>query len=870
MPSKWALGGGGRRGADSDGAAAPGQGTARAGAVGGRPSPLACGFSTARAAVALRIVRRFLVSSSALTLAATMRAAADPLQGSAALLVHLDTFDVIQFAMFVGAMGAALLSAGWLIRERGKIAGENQALREKVADLSAGLQRYEALLNLGDRRVVVWEHGNSRPQIIGGLPDDSGAPDNRSGFLAFGRWLAADSAAALDRAVALLRDRGRPFELVVETAKGVPLDVSGRTAGGFAAVSFVSLGQLEADRAMLEAENRALGEALATLRDLLDRLEFPAWTRGGDGHLDWVNAAYAKDVEAADPNAAVAEGRELLGTLARQRIDRERAERLHFHDRLSTVVGGDRRVFDVTDVAGAIGSAGIALDVTEVETVRAELKRTLDSHAETLDQLNTAVAIFDPQMRLRFHNQAFQKLWGLDRTFLAKAPDNAMLFDQLRGAGKLPEQPEWRRWKESMLSAYRSVDPQEHLWHLPDGRTLRVIANPHPSGVTWVFENLTEKFDLESRYNALMKVQGETLDHLAEGVAVFGPDGRVRLSNPAFATLWSLPEALAAEGVHISDIRAACERFSNPAQWDQLVTAITGFDDNRDAFTGQTELTGGLILSFAVVPLPNGQTMLTFVDVTDTVRVERALMERNEALERTDQLKNDFVQHVSYELRSPLTNIIGFAELMRTPAVGPLNQRQRDYLDHISTSSAILLTIVNDILDLATVDAGIMELEIADVRIADAVAAAAERISDRLREHRIGLDLDIAAGAASFRADAERVKQVLYNLLSNAANYAPEGSVIGLHARRHAGDIVFTVHDDGPGMPQDVLDTVFKRFESRANGGRRRGAGLGLSIVKSLVELHGGTVELDTAPGKGTTVICRFPVEARTFRAAAE
>lgn len=812
---------------------------------------------------------RLAASVSTIALCWSVEASAAPASPTAALAVHIDTFDVIQFAMFVGAMSAALVSAGWLIRERGKIAGENHALREKVADLSTGLQRSEALLNLGDRRTIVWEHGKIGPEIIGSLPGDSGAPDSRSGFLAFGRWLSAESAAALDRAVTLLRDKGRPFQLVVETAQGVPLDVSGRTAGGFAAVSFVSLGRLESERAILEAENRNLGEALATLRGLLDRLDIPVWMRGGDGHLNWVNAAYARNVEASDAPAAVGEARELLGTLARQRIDRERGQGA-FHDRLSTVVKGDRRVFDVTDFAGLAGSAGIALDVTEIEAVRAELKRTIDSHAETLDHLNTAVAIFDPQMRLRFHNQAFQKLWGLDSGFLAKAPDNSMLLDHLRGAGKLPEQPEWRRWKESMLAAYRSVEPQEHLWHLPDGRTLRVIANPHPSGVTWVFENLTEKFDLESRYNALMKVQGETLDHLAEGVAVFGPDGRVRLSNPAFATLWSLPDTLAAEGTHISAIRTACQPFSDPGQWDRFVSAITGFEDNREAFTGQVETAGGPILSYAVVPLPNGQTMLSFVDVTDTVRVERALTDRNEALERADRLKNDFVQHVSYELRSPLTNIIGFAELLRSPAVGPLNQRQRDYLDHIGTSSAVLLTIVNDILDLATVDAGIMELDIAEVRIEDAAKDAAERIGDRLREHEIALRTEIQPGAGSFRADAERVKQVLYNLLSNAANYAPEGSVIRLAAYREDGDVVFSVHDDGPGMPQDVLDMVFRRFQSRANGGRRRGAGLGLSIVKSLVELHGGTVEFDTGPGKGTTVTCRFPVEARTFRAAAE
>ncbi len=262
--------------------------------------------------------------------------------------------------------------------------------------------------------------------------------------------------------------------------------------------------------------------------------------------------------------------------------------------------------------------------------------------------------------------------------------------------------------------------------------------------------------------------------------------------------------------------------------------------------------------------------MLTFIDVTDTVRVERALKEKNEALSLADQIKNDFVQHVSYELRSPLTNIIGFTELLQTPTFGSLNERQLEYLDHIGTSSAVLLTIVNDILDLATVDAGIMQLDIDDVSVTNEISAAAKRVSERLHEHDIGLDIDIADDVETFRADANRVRQVLFNLLSNASNYAPEGSTVALQVARDGTDIVFAVHDDGPGMPGDVLDTVFKRFQAYQNGGRKRGVGLGLSIVKSFVELHGGRVEIETGADIGTTVICRFPSEARSFRVAAE
>ena len=225
---------------------------------------------------------------------------------------------------------------------------------------------------------------------------------------------------------------------------------------------------------------------------------------------------------------------------------------------------------------------------------------------------------------------------------------------------------------------------------------------------------------------------------------------------------------------------------------------------------------------------------------------------------------------MSYELRSPLTNIIGFTELLSLPSTGPLSQRQQEYVEHIGSSSAVLLTIVNDILDLATVDAGIMQLDIAEVQVGRTIAGAAELIADRLAEHSISLSVDTAAAPASFHGDETRIRQILYNLLTNAVNYAPDGSTITLGCRRTEAGVEFAVHDDGPGMSPEVLDTVFRRFEPRGNGGRRRGAGLGLSIVKSFVELHGGSVRIESASGRGTTVVCVFPTAPTGMRAAAE
>jgi signal transduction histidine kinase len=779
--------------------------------------------------------------------------------------------EVIQLAVFLGVTGAAIFSALWLIRERGRTAAENVKLRTRVGDLTNALRRAEALLNLKDQRFIVWSDEARKPEIIGALPASFGVPDDRSTLLAFGKWLTPRSAATMEQAVAGLRETAATFDLVLETQKGVLLEAQGRSAASHVAVRLLSFSSARREHAELRLDYERVSAEHDSLLSLARAIEMPMWLRGPDQRLAWVNPAYAAAVEAESPKAAIEEDRQFLGTSARQAIANHHLAEPVFARRVSTVVGGDRKIFAVTDVAGPGGSAGIASDVTEIESVRAEYERTLQNHADTLDQLNTAVAIFDEKQKLRFFNQAFQKLWDLDPVFLESAPDHALLLDRLRSDGKLAEQPEWRRWKENLLSAYRAVEPQEHWWHLPDGRTLRVVANPQPKGgVTWVFENLTEKIDLESRYNTAVRVQGETLDNLAEGVAVFGADGRLRLVNPAFSSLWRLPAGVVETGTHISVIRAACAVVAENSPWSELVATVTGFDDERRNSHGQTELIDGTVLRYAIIHLPNGQVMTTFVDVTDSVNVERALKDKNEALEMADRLKNDFVQHVSYELRSPLTNIIGFTELLALPETGPLTERQKEYVEHIGSSSSVLLTIVNDILDLATVDAGIMELEIVDVRIADTIHSAADLISERLKEFGIRLELDIAEAPESFQADEHRVRQILFNLLSNAANYAPENGSVRLSCRGAGNAIEFSVHDDGPGMSEEVLETIFRRFEPRPNGGRRRGAGLGLSIVKSFVELHGGNVRIDTDPESGTTVTCRFPLVPEGLAQAAE
>lgn len=782
----------------------------------------------------------------------------------------LTAFDVIFLVVLIGAVSFAVISAITLIRTRNRAESENTELRSRVADLKADSDRVQAMIDSGEDCLIAWSAIGETPLVAGRLPEQTGAPTERAGLLAFGTWLQPESAARLDRMAARLRKAGEAFDITIASTAGRLIEAKGSTVGAAAIVRLRDLTGDRLARAEAEARHDLLEAEVEAMRAMFSVAPVPIWLRDETGRLVWLNAAYAAAVEAEDEADAVDRELELLDSSGCRAISEEHKKEPIILKRLPAIVAGARHVFDVTDVATPNGSGGIAIDVSAAEAAEAALRREIDFNARTLDQLTTAVAIFGPDKRLKSCNAAYRTLFDFDAPFLQSNPDEHAILDRMRAARRLPEQADFKNWRNDLLSAYQSVETSERIWHLPDGQTLRVIANPNPQGgMTWVYENVTERLDLESRYNALIHVQGETIDHLAEGVAVFGSDGRLRLHNPSFASTLDLDPALLEGSPHVSEIVGACRQpGDDETDWTSFTARVAGVDETRSSFSRRMERANQRVIDYAAVPLPNGQTMVTFVDVTDSAQVERALVERNEALEAADALKNAFIQHVSYELRSPLTNIIGFTQLLADNRIGPLNDRQREYIGYVMSSSAALLAIVNDILDLATIDAGIMELDLGEVDVAETVAATIEGVQDRVTESGIEVETKVADGTGYIIADERRVRQILFNLLANAIAFSPEGGRVTVEAKRSGETIEFVVSDEGPGVPDEFLETAFQRFASQPRGESRGGVGLGLAIVKSFAELHGGAVEIRPGEHKGSRAICRLPLRPGIAAAA--
>ena len=768
--------------------------------------------------------------------------------------------EITLLTFFLALLALSLFASVAFVRDRKAAERLETGARDEIVALQAETDRLKSLLLSESQILVTWAAASEEPEVLGDIAmvAPGGVPER---VLAFGTWLEPVTAHRMEQAVDALRRDGRGFVMTLTTRAGRPMEAEGRAIAGRAVLRLRDVSGIEQELLDLAARHDQLLSDIETMRALLDSLPAPVWARDSAGELVFVNSAYADAVDAGDPAEAVARRLELLDQSARAELGRTRAAGETYTGRLPAIAAGGRRIFEVVDVPSAAGSSGIAIDRTEVETMRAELTRMVEAHRRVLDQLATGVAVFNVDRKLTFYNAAFRVLFELDAGFLDQTPSDAAVLDTLRSKRKLPEEHDFRQWRQHLYEAYRTVEPKEHMWHLPDGRALRVVTTPNPEGgVTYLYDEVTERLDMHRRYDALIKVQSETLDHLSEAVAVFGSDGRVRLHNPAFQRMWKLSHDALEQHPHAEAVTAWCQALHDDnTVWRSLRASVTAID-NRESLVARIERRDGAMIDLATMPLPDGATLVTFQDRTDTVNVERALRERNEALEAADSIKIDFVHHVSYELRSPLTNIIGFANLLGDPAFGTLTHKQDEYLGYITASTNALLALINNILDLATIDAGAMTLNLGDVDIRNSMEAAAEGVQDRLVKNRISLDIRAPANIGSFVADERRLRQILFNLLSNAVGFSPEGETVTLVAERHPDAVYFRVTDRGPGIPPEVMDKVFDWFETESMGSQHRGPGLGLSLVRSFVELHGGTVTIDSASGQGTTVTCAFPV----------
>jgi len=762
----------------------------------------------------------------------------------------------IAYVATAGAAGLALAVSAWAWRLRARLSSRDRhgnaelvATRTALADCEGTLAAFDDTRLSLDATGVIGVIGEPGiwSDMARDLPGAAASPIDAV--------LDAVRATAGPRLEALIA-AGEPFDQVLDLPSGA-WRIDGRPAAGTAWLRLSRLG------GVTQVAESGLGL-------LADSSPAPTWIVDPAGRLAWANRAWLAEMKADSLEDA------LERSLSFDRgADAIVAEAGRMHARQEgfrwTTGGGRRRAWRIIAEPAPGGGGAVvafAIDMTEAEETRDTLRRHVEAHDETLNHLADAVAIFGPSKRLAFHNTAFQTLFNIDPAWLDERPTHAELLDRLRQRRLLPEVIDYAGWKARELEFYGASEATpDDSWSLPDGRTLRVVRQPHPlGGILLLFSDITDELQLRSRFNAQIQVQTATLDKLNDAVAVFGSDGRIRLHNEAFETFWKLTADQLTEASDFDAIAELCKAaLPDPALWLGLKARVADPDpESRVAISGEGRTADGRMASWQTRPLPDGATLVAFSDVTAQRELEQALAAKAAALEESQALKREFVGSVSYELRTPLTTIVGYSELLET--LGDLPERSRQQAGAIRVAASQLARSIDDVLDMAQIDAGEMELSLGDLHVRDMFAGIVSRYRPRVEGRGATLKAKCPARLPTIRADERRITQALDHLLENAVRAVSEGGEVTLSAEANASELRIRVEDTGRGIPYHLQAHVFDRFVRRDRGG----PGVGLALVKAMVEMHGGWAEVESEPGKGAAFILHLPLRASSAVAAPE
>ena len=769
-------------------------------------------------------------------------------------------------AWTVAAAWAVLAARG---REKRAESGQRQARRlARMVDESPAillLVRADGRIE-APQRLANWLGLEAVPQFLTEL--DGGRIDGGGG------GLTGEQLGELTEAVRRCQRTANPFRLVV-TPKGSKRSLALRghladpqiSPGGAALVWVFDFSDSESELVQLRDAARRAQDDFSALVGLIEAAPMPMWFRGPDGELRLVNSAYVEAVAGEDARQVVADGVELVenidGLTAKQIALQAAGKHLPIERIVPATIGGQRRSLRVSDLPlGQEGIAGYAVDIEDMEQLGRDFRAFREAQRAMLDQLSAGVAQFDVRRQLTFANQPFLRIFGLKPAVLIDPSPFERLLDLARDGGKVPEARDFPAWRREKAGWFLSNEPQEEAWSLADGTHLRVVAQPLPDGgLLLIAEDRTEQLRLSANRDTLLRTRTATFDSLFESIAIFAPDGKLQLWNRRFAADWGLDDTILDSHPRIEILlERIAARLKKPERARSVGDVVRAATLDRRQTGGRAMLADGRTLEFAGVPLPDGNGLLTVLDITDSQKAEEALKQRAAALEEADALKTRFLANMSYEFRTPLTSIGGFAELLEAGLGGDLSAQGHEYVAAILASVGRLGEQIESVLDLSQSEAGMLPLVSEEIELYPLVTRLVEDRAPRIREAGLTLDLRGDKGVGRITGDARRLARAIGHVLDNAIAATPAGGRVLVELSGRKGRARIVVSDNGPGMDAATLARALEGIKLSADGKAiERRQGLGLPLARRLVEAHGGTLELLSEPGQGTAAIIDLP-----------
>lgn len=777
--------------------------------------------------------------------------------------------SLVQLALLGLLLAGWTLGAAWLALSAQARARQAAAARGTARRLARMIEDSPAIPLLvkadgkieGPDRLAAWLGLDALPGFLSEL--DAGDAG-----------IAAEQLEELREAVRRTQKTAAPFAMVISPrGSNKSLAVRGHLAdpvvaqGGAALLWWFDFTESQDELARLREETERARHDFAALVGLIEAAPMPMWFRGPDMKLRLVNSAYVEAVGAPSAEEAVKDQVELIEAvdgLSAAQVARQAHEKdLPVERIVQATVGSQRRALRVSDLPlGKEGVAGYAIDIEPMEELSRQFRAFREAQRSMLDLLSIGVALFDADRKLAFANQPFQRIFALPPSARLDPLEFDRFLDTARDAGRLPETRDFPAWRKELGGWFASGSPTEDAWTLSDGTHLRIVAQPMPDGgLVLVAEDRSEQLALSAVRDTLLRTRTATFDSLFESLAVFAPDGRMQLWNRRFPEIWGLPEELLDEHPRIELLLDKIgTKLARPAQRQAIGEVVRAATLDRKQRGGRVQLADGRTLEFAGVPLPDGNGLLTVLDVTDSKKAEDALRERNTALEEADAVKTRFLANMSYEFRTPLTSIGGFAELLQSGVAGELTPQAQEYVAAILAAVERLRAQIESVLDLTQSEAGLLPIQSEEIELLPFVTRIVREREEAIDTKGLTLDLRGDKSAGKIMADSRQLGRAIGNLLDNAIRATPAGGRILVALTRRKSGVRIVISDNGEGMKPSELARALDGHRLGADGKvEARRAGLGLPLARQLIEAHGGKLEMQSEKGAGTTATITLP-----------
>jgi len=505
------------------------------------------------------------------------------------------------------------------------------------------------------------------------------------------------------------------------------------------------------------------------------------------------------------------------------------------------------------------GFHGVGEDVTDLRAAEAASQRNLQRLTDAIEAMPAGFALFDAEDRLVLCNAVYRALHrGETGRMLAEGVGFEQIIRNGVAAG-LYDDDTARRDPEAFVAArlarHRNPDGKPFELRLNNGRWFAIAERrTTDGGVVIVRTDITRRKDAERRLL-------DAIDNVPVGFLMCGPDDRLVLSNRRYRDLYPELDGALTPGTPFAALCRICGEAVDAAGLEMGLDAWLA--ERLDAFRNPgpprrtTTLTGKTIL-VSEARTDDGSYVAAHVDISEIVLLQERLQVETRRAEAALAARGRFMANMSHDLRTPLNAVIGLAELMRYESQGPLNAAYRDYAAQIKAAGEFLLSLIVDIMDMARIEAGRMGLEPEPVALAEVAGDVVAMLAPIAARKGLELRVDGLDAAPPVMADPRRLKQILQNLVANAVKFSSRGRVtVGAAVE---GDAVrLHVADEGPGMTAEEASAVVAPFTRLRGVEGQEGHGLGLSIVKAMVELHGGALRLDSEPGRGTVASFTLP-----------